>query len=298
MANDFMAARKNEIVVFQPDDALRLEVRVDQETAWLTQQKIGELFGVGKAAVSKHLKNIFETGELVPERTVSKMETVQVEGFRKIKRCIEYYNLDAIIAVGYRVNSIRATQFRIWATGILREYLLRGYAFNTRLNQLEDKVDRRLAKTEQDVIELKQKVDFFVQTNQPPVRGVFYDGQLWDACSLVERLIARAKKTILLIDSWVGPGTLDMLAKKRAGVSVEIVSSPRGNKLATTDIAKFNAQYPTFAVKTSRSFHDRFLVLDDSELYLIGASLKDLGVKCFAFTRLDGSEISTLKARI
>ena len=289
---------KNEIVVFQPDDALRLEVRVDQETAWLTQQKIGELFGVGKAAISKHLGNIFATGELDRDRTVSKMETVQVEGSRTIRRCIEHYNLDAIIAVGYRVNSIRATQFRIWATGILREYLLRGYAFNARLNQLEDKVDRRLSRTEQDVIALKDKVDFFVQTNQPPVRGVFYDGQLWDACSLVEKLIARASQTILLIDSWVGPGTLDLLAKKRAGVSVEIVSSPRGNKLATTDIAKFNAQYSGLSVRTSRNFHDRFLVLDDRELYLIGASIKDLGVKCFAFTRLDSAAIVDLKARI
>lgn len=252
---------KNEIVVFQSDDTLRLEVRVGQDTAWLTQQKIGELFGVGKAAVSKHLKNIFETGELVQGRTVSKMETVQVEGARTIKRCIEYYNLDAIIAVGYRVNSIRATQFRIWATRVLREYLLRGYAFNARLNQLEDKVDRRLSKTEQDVIELKDKVDFFVQMNQPPVRGVFYDGQLWDACSFVEKLMARAKSSILLIDSWVGVGTLDMLAKKRKGVAVTLVTSPRGNKLAPSDIAKFSAQYGTLGVETSTAFHDRFLII-------------------------------------
>ena len=134
--------------------------------------------------------------------------------------------------------------------------------------------------------------------SEPPIQGVFYNGQIWDACSLVERLIASAQKSIVLIDSWVGPGTLDMLAKKRSGVSVEIVTSPRGNKLAATDIAKFNAQYPTLTVGTSRSFHDRFLILDERELYLIGASLKDLGVKCFAFTRLDSAEIVNLKARI
>lgn len=292
-----MYSGKNEIVVFQPDDALRVEVRVDQETAWLTQQKIGELFGVGKAAVSKHLKNIFETGELIRDRTVSKMETVQIEGSREITRCIEYYNLDAIIAVGYRVNSIRATQFRVWATRILREYLLRGYVFNERLNQIEDKIDRRLAKTEQEVIELKDKVDFFVQTNQPPVRGVFYDGQLWDACSLVEKLIVQARSSILLIDSWVGPGTLDMLAKKRKGVVVTLVTSPRGNTLAATDVAKFNAQYGALTLKESAAFHDRFLILDDKELYLIGASLKDLGKKCFGFTKMDAGEIPRIKAR-
>lgn len=292
---------KNEIVVYQPDDALRLEVRVDQETAWLTQQKIGELFGVGKAAISKHLKNIFETGELVEELVVSKMETTSRHGAMVgigQRHQVMYYNLDAIIAVGYRVNSVRATQFRIWATGILREYLLKGYAFNARLNQLEDKVDRRMTKTEQDVHDLREKVDFFVQTNQPPVRGVFYDGQLWDACSFIEKLIAKATASILLIDSWVGPGTLDILAKKGRHVTVEIVTSPRGNKLTESDVAKFNAQYPTLSVKTSVRFHDRFLILDDKELYLIGASLKDLGVKCFAFTQLDSGEIANLKARI
>ena len=162
---------------------------------------------------------------------------------------------------------------------------------------VEDRLDRRLAKTEADVVELKDKVDFFVQTQTPPLQGVFYEGQLWDACSLVEKLIGRAKKTILLIDSWVGPGTLDMLAKKRKGVSVEVVTSSRGNKLAATDIAKFNAQYGGLSVKTSMAFHDRFLIIDDKELYLIGASLKDLGKKCFGFTKMDAGEIAAIKAR-
>ncbi len=209
-----------------------------------------------------------------------------------------FYNLDVILSVGYRVNSRNATLFRRWATQVLKAYLLRGYAFNQRLNQLEDKMDRRLAKTEADVADLKDKVDFFVQTKEPPLQGVFYDGQLWDACSLVERLIGRAKTTILLIDSWVGVGTLDMLAKKGNGVAVEIVTSPRGNKLASSDIMKFNEQYPTLTVKTSTAFHDRFLIIDDKELYLIGASLKDLGRKCFGFNRMDTSEIEGLKTRL
>ena len=145
---------------------------------------------------------------------------------------------------------------------------------------------------------LEEKVDFFVQTQTPPLQGVFYEGQLWDACSLVEKLIGRAKKEIVLIDSWVGPSTLDMLAKKRNGVAVEVVASPRGNKLAASDITKFNAQYGGLSVKTSMAFHDRFLIIDDKELYLIGASLKDLGKKCFVFTKMDAGEIPAIKVRI
>ena len=291
---------KNEIVVYQPDETFHLEVQLRDESIWLTQQKIADLFGVQKAAISKHLKNIFETGELQEAVVVSKMETTTRHGAvgGKVQRhFVNIYNLDAIIATGYRVNSLRATQFRIWATQVLKAYLLKGYAFNARISQLEDKMDRRLAQHDADIVELKDKVDFFVQTQAQPVQGVFYNGQLWDACSLVEKLIARAKKTILLIDSWVDRGTLDLLAKKRAEVAVTLVASPRGNKPAASDIAKFNAQYPSLAVKTSADFHDRFLILDDKELYLIGASLKDLGKKCFAFTRLDPAEIPNLKGR-
>ena len=215
-----------------------------------------------------------------------------------ISRIVPFYNLDMIIAVGYRVNSLRATKFRQWATGVLREYLLKGYAVNQRLNLLEDRIDRRLAGHDERLSMLEGKVAFFIQTKEPPLQGVFYDGQLWDACSLMERLIARAKRSILLIDSWGGTGTLDMLAKKRKGVEVEVVTSVRGNKVADSEVAKFNAQYGGLSVKTSAAFHDRFLVLDDRELYLIGASLKDLGKKCFAFTKLDAGEIRGLKARI
>ena len=289
---------ENQIIVYQPDDTLRLDVRLENETVWLTQSLLGELFGVDRTVVNRHIRNIYKSGELEEMATCAKIAQVQNEGARHITRVILYYNLDIIIAVGYRVNSLRATRFRQWAIGVLREYLLRGYAFNQRLNQLEDKMDRRLAKTEADVADLKNKVDFFVQTKEPPLQGVFYDGQLWDACSLVERLIGRAKATLLLIDSWVGVGTLDLLAKKVDGVAVEIVTSPRGNKLASSDITKFNEQYPTLTLKTSTAFHDRFLIIDDKELYLIGASLKDLGRKCFGFTRMDAGEIEGIKARV
>ena len=166
------------------------------------------------------------------------------------------------------------------------------------MNQLEDKVDRRLAKHDADIVELKEKVDFFVQTSQPPVQGVFYDGQVFDAHVFAAKHILKARKSILLVDSWVDIVTLELLAKKAKDVTVELVSSPRGNKLKASDIASFNAQYGGLSVRMSKNFHDRFLIVDDKELYLIGASLKDLGRKCFAFTKLDAGEIPGLKARI
>ena len=292
-----MSELQNQIVVYQPNDVMRLEVRLENETVWLTQSQMGELFGCTVRNVRMHVENIYACGELEPS-TRKDFFLVRMEGSRKVSRSVTCYNLDVIISVGYRVNSVKGIQFRRWATNVLREYLLHGYSINARMNQLEDRVDRRLARQAQDIDELKSKVDFFVQTNMPPTEGVFYDGQLWDACSLVEKLIARAKSTILLIDSWVGVGTLDMLAKKRKGVVVTLVTSPRGNKLAPTDIAKFAAQYGVLDVKTSTAFHDRFLILDDKELYLIGASLKDLGKKCFGFTKMDAGEIPGIKARV
>lgn len=296
--NRAMPGAKNAIVVYQPNATIRLETLYSNESIWLTQLKIAELFGVQKAAVSKHLKNIFATGELDRAATVSKMETVRPEGTRTVARVQEFFNLDAIIAVGYRVNSLRATQFRIWATGVLRDYLLRGYAFNQRLAHLEDKVDRRLADHDRKIAGLEDKVDFFVQTSLPPVRGVFYDGQVFDAKAFAARHVWSARKSILLIDNWVDVATLELLSKKAKGVAVEIVTSRKGNKLSPGDIAAFNKQYGSLSVRESANFHDRFLVIDAKTLYVIGASLKDMGRKCFAFTKLDSAEIAQLKARI
>lgn len=293
-----MPRAQNAIVVYQPDETLRLETLYSNESIWLTQLKIAELFGVQKAAVSKHLKNIFATGELDRAATVSKMETVRLEGGRSVSRIQEFFNLDAIIAVGYRVNSVRATQFRVWATGVLKDYLLRGYAFNQRLAHLEDKVDRRLADHDRKIAGLEDKVDFFVQTSLPPVRGVFFDGQVFDAKAFAARHVWSARKSILLIDNWVDVATLELLSKKAKGVAVEIVTSRKGNKLSPGDIDAFNKQYGGLSVRESANFHDRFLVIDAKTLYVIGASLKDMGRKCFAFTKLDSTEIAQLKARI
>ena len=290
---------KNEIVVYQPDETIRLDVRLENETVWLTQDQIANLFGTQRPAITKHLANIYKCGELEREGTCSILEHMGNCGNRSYRTM--FYNLDAILSVGYRVNSRNATMFRRWATQVLKTYLLKGYAVNTRLNQLEDKMDRRLAKTEADVIELKEKVDFFVQTKEPPLQGVFYDGQLWDARALVLSLVSRAKRALILIDNWATPETLDLFAKKRKGVKVTIFTSEHFKKkaphhsISDADIATFNAQYPKLAVRYTEKFHDRFIIIDDKELYLIGASLKDLGRKCFAFTKLDPAAIRAIK---
>ena len=289
---------ENQIVVYQPNETVRLDVRLENETVWLTQSQMGELFGCTTRNVRLHLENIYSCGELTQGATRKDFFLVRQEGDRQVKRNVTCYNLDAIISVGYRVNSVLGVRFRQWATQVLKEFMLRGYAFNHRLNELEDKMDRRLAKHDQDIVELKDKVDFFVQTSQPPVRGVFYNGQVFDAHVFAAKFILSAKKSILLIDSWVDVVTLELLAKKAKGVTVEIVTSRRGNKISASDTAKFNTQHGGLTITVSKNFHDRFLVIDDKTLYLVGASLKDLGWKCFAFTKLDSAEIPRLKARV
>ena len=287
---------ENQIVVYQPNETMRLDVRLEDETVWLTQEQIASLFGTKRPAITKHLSNIYKSGELEREGTCSILEHMGNDGRQSYRTM--FYNLDAILSVGYRVNSRYATLFRRWATQVLKAYLLKGYVLNARLNQLEDKMDRRLAKHDQQIVELTEKVDFFVQTSQPPVRGVFYSGQVFDAHVFAAKFILSAKKSILLIDSWVDVMTLELLAKKAKGVTVEIVTSRRGNKISTSDAAKFNTQHGGLTITVSKNFHDRFLVIDDRTLYLVGASLKDLGWKCFAFTELSASEIPNLRARI
>lgn len=289
---------ENQIVVYQPNETVRLDVRLENETVWLTQEQMSLLFGRDQSVIARHVGNIFKEGELDRNSVYAKNAYTASDG--KTYQ-VAFYNLDVVISVGYRVKSVQGTRFRQWATGVLKEYLIRGYAVNTRLNQLEDKLDRRLAKHDKDIAELKEKVDFFVQTKEPPVQGVFYDGQLWDARSFVERLVASAKKSLLLIDNWATAATLDLLAKKRRGVKATIITSEHRKKdvphrqISDDDIASFNAQYGNLSVRYSETFHDRFLIIDDKVLYLIGASLKDLGAKCFGFTKMDAGEIPHLK---
>ena len=291
MANE-LTAKKNEIVVYRPNETLRLDVNVENETVWLTQAQMVKLFERDQSVIARHIRNAFKEGE------VSRGSNMHFLHNAISDKPVQCYDLDVIISVGYRVKSLRGTQFRRWATQVLKDHLLKGYSVNTRLNQLEDKVDRRLAKHDQDIVELKEKVDFFVQTSLPPVQGVFFNGQVFDAHAFAVKYILNAHKSILLIDSWVDLATLELLSKKNKGVSVEIVTSPRGNRLKTSDINAFNAQYGGLTVKTSKNFHDRFLIIDNKRLFLFGASLKDLGWKCFAFTELNASAIPELKARV
>ena len=270
-----MPEEKNEIIVYQPDETIRLEVRLEQESIWLTQLEIATLFGVQKAAISKHLKNIFQSGELHREATVSKMETLQQEGARQVVRIQDYYNLDAIIAVGYRVNSMRATRFRQWATQVLRQYLLRGYAVNDRLDRLENKVARH-----------DEQIGLFLKTALPPVEGVLFEGQICDAYATAMKLIRSAQKSLVLIDNYIDESVLTMLGGRAPGVVATIYTRHFSRKLQL-DLQRYNAQYPPITLKPCRGIHDRFMLIDGTVTYHIGASLKDLGKSLFAFSRLE-----------
>lgn len=263
-----------EIILYQPDDDVRLEVRLNDETVWLTQAQMAELFGTGRQAITKHLKNIYEIGELERTSTSSILELLQPEGGRMVMRKREYYNLDVIISVGYRVNTQRGIQFRQWASRVLKEYLLKGYSVNNRIERLE----QRVAKTE-------EKIDFFVRTSLPPVEGIFFDGQIFDAYTFVSDLIRSAKKSIVLFDNYVDDTVLTMLDKRKAKVSATIYTQKVKQQLSL-DIEKHNAQFQPIEVMPFDKVHDRFLCID-STVYHIGASLKDLGKKWFAFSKME-----------
>ena len=274
--------KRGEIILYQPDSEVRLEVRLEEETVWLTQAQIVELFQSSKANISEHIKNIYEQGELDESSTVRDFRTVRQEGRRYVERVLTYYNLDAIISIGFRVNSKRGIQFRQWANNVLKEYLLKGHAVNYRLDQM----DTRLQKHERQIECLTDKVDFFVRTSLPPVEGVFYDGQIFDAYKFAIDLIRSAKVSLLLIDNYVDESVLLMLSKRNAGVKADIYTQAVSHQLQL-DVQKHNSQYPPIGVHTYKKCHDRFLIIDGTDVWHIGASLKDLGKKMFAFSRLD-----------
>jgi len=286
---------ENEIIIYQPDETIKLDVRLDQDTVWLSQTQMCELFQRERSVITKHINNVFKEREL--EKASVCANFAHTAGDGKIYR-VAFYNLDVIISVGYRVKSLRGTQFRKWATKILKEYLLKGYAVNQKVNQLENKIEKKFSEHNARLDKLEKNVDFFVKTSLPPRQGVFYDGQVFDADVFVTKYILSAKESIVLIDNYVNITTLEMLAKKGNGVQLKIVTSKKGNDLAQSDVKRFREQYGKLEILESAAFHDRFLIIDDEELYLIGASLKDIGKKCFAFTRLDSKEIPGLKARI
>ena len=266
---------QGEIILYQPDSEVKLEVRLEDETVWLTQAQIVELFHSSKANISEHIKNIYEQEELDESATVRDFRTVRQEGKRQVVRTLTYYNLDAIISIGFRVNSKRGIQFRQWANSVLKEYLLKGYSVNRRLTELEH-----------TVAEHSRKIDFFVRTSLPPVEGIFYDGQIFDAYKFATDLIRSARKSLLLIDNYVDESVLLMLSKRNKGVTADIYTQTVSHQLQL-DLQKLGSQYPPIGLHTYKKCHDRFLIIDGTDVYHIGASLKDLGRKMFAFSKLE-----------
>ena len=245
-------------------------------------------------AISKHLANIFREGELNKDSVISILENTAADG-KKYRTM--FYNLDAILSVGYRVNSANATRFRQWANRVLKDYLLRGYALNPHLRYMEQRIDNKLQEHTEQIHELQNKVDFFIRTSLPPREGIFVNGQIYDAFEFIERLVKSAKKSILLIDNYVDESVLTMLSEKQKGVQVDIYTKDISNALQLAE-KNFNAQYKGLVLHTTSICHDRFLIIDEETIYLIGASLKDAGKRLFAFTQMNAEQIKTIKDRL
>jgi hypothetical protein len=267
---------QNEIILYQPNDSVKLEVRLEDETVWLTQAQMAELFDKNQSVIARHIANVFKEGELdkqsnmqILHNTLSKYKPTQI------------YNLDVIISVGYRVKSLRGTLFRKWANKVLKEYLMQGYAINKRFERLENE----MSEMKQSIAEHGEKIDFFVRTSLQPVEGVFFDGQIFDAYKFATDLIRSAKQSIALIDNYVDESVLTMLSKRNAGVTADIYTAKIGKQLQL-DLDKHNAQYEPITIHTYSNCHDRFLIIDGMDVYHIGASLKDLGKKLFAFSKI------------
>lgn len=264
---------KGEIVLYQSDNSIELEVRVEQETVWLTQAQMALLFGCSSDNIGLHLKNIFDEHEIEPSSTTEEISVVRKEGSRMVRRNLLHYNLDAILSVGYRVSSANATKFRRWANRILKEYLLRGYAINQRIERLEERVSDH-----------DKKIDFFVRTSLPPVEGIFYEGQIFDAHVFVSDLIKSAKIRIVLIDNYIDETVLLILSKRAESVPATIITKNMSPQLQH-DVETHNRQYSPVEVELKSGIHDRFLIIDNM-VYHLGASLKDLGKKLFAFSKM------------
>ena len=277
-------AGKGEIVVYQPDEVTRLEVRVESDTVWLNRNQLAALFGRDVKTIGKHINNALAE-ELKSVPTVAFFATLQKEGSRYVERKIEYYNLDMILSVGYRVKSEQGVRFRRWANDVLKAYLLKGYSLNHRMMLAEERIDKKLMEHETILKEHQEKIDFFVRTSLPPVEGVFFDGQIFDAYVFATDLIRSAKRGIVLIDNYIDESVLLMLSKRQAGVTAEILTG-RLTETLKQDVARHNSQYPPIKLMEKKNIHDRFLIVDD-DVYHIGASLKDLGKKLFAFSKMN-----------
>ncbi len=274
---------KNEIILYQAEELTsKIEVRIENETVWLNRQQISSLLGRDVKTIGKHINNALKE-ELQAFSVVAKFATTATDG--KIYQ-VEHYNLDVIISVGYRVKSKQGTQFRIWANKILKDYLLKGYALNNRMSRIEDNVFQ--------LIEKVNDIDLQINTNLPPTQGVFFDNQVFDAYTLIADIVRTAKTSIILIDNYIDDTTLTHLCKKQKNVNAILLTKTISKQLLL-DVKKANTQYPTVQVKQFNKARDRFLIIDQKEIYHIGASLKDLGKKWFAFTKLNSNSVTILK---
>ncbi len=273
---------KNEIVIYQSKELTQhIEVRIGEETVWLNKEQIALLFGRDRSVISRHINNIFKEGELQREKVCAFFAHTTQHGAVKGKtqtKNVEYYNLVVIISVGYRVKSKQGTQFRIWANKILKDYLLKGYALNQRMNRIEDNFQKLAEKVD--------GIDLQIQANLPPNQGIFFNGQIFDAYTFVSGLIRSAKKSIILIDNYIDDTVFTLFTKRKNDVTVTIFTRKIGRQL-TLDLKKYNEQYSSISIKEFRDAHDRFLIIDEKEVYHFGASLKDLGKKWFAFSKMD-----------
>ena len=273
---------KNEIIVYQPEGGeFHIEVRVDQDTVWLTQAQMAELFNTDRTSINRHIRNIFQTQELYENSTCAKIAQVRLEGGRSIKRVVPYYNLDMIISVGYRVNSISGTRFRQWANRVLKEHMLKGFSVNQRLVAHEN----RLENIDSRVIYLEKQVDFFVKANLPPKEGVLQAKAFWSGYEFAVQLVRSAKQEIVIIDPFADDTTLSLMPKRNPGVNA-IIYSARINQTMKAECDRLNRQCPPVELRTMREVHDRFIVVDET-VYHIGASIKDLGNKLTAFSVLN-----------
>lgn len=291
MANDIIPITEGEIVLYQPDSTTSLEVKLEQDTVWLSQAQMVELFQTTKQNVSLHINNIFKEGELQSELVVKESLTTTPHGAipGKIQRKkVKLYNLDVIISLGYRVKSLRGTQFRIWATNVLRDHLLKGYSINHQLIALQERVDSRFTTIEQTLQQHEQQINFFVRTNQPPHEGVVFEGHLLEGRQVAEALIKSATTEVILIDGYVGTDTFHILETRAPGVQATIYTDsvgPRIQSFQTDHESEYGTARHIDVRKYRTDFHDRFLIIDE-DVYHFGASLKDLGKRLFAFDKM------------
>ena len=278
--NEVSVKEQNQIILYQPNDTIKLEVRLENETVWLTANQMSVLFNRDEKTIRKHINNVFYEDEV---SQINNTHFLRVDG---VKQPVAFYTLDVVISVGYRVKSKQGVIFRQWANKVLKEYLLRGYAVNQRFETLENRIDKKFAEQDAKIEHLNKQVDFFVRTSLPPVEGVFHNGQIFDAYKFVTDLIKSAKKSLVLIDNYVDESVLLMLSKRNQGVTAKIYTSQITKQLRL-DLQKHNTQYPPINIVRHTTSHDRFLIIDDAEVYHIGASLKDLGKKLFAFSKLN-----------